>query len=541
MRPFARRRQQPQQKKHDDGSTSNSSDEMAPHGHNNRPLRQLFRRKSADKITVHDKEASLTIKSLSNGSGGKPKKRFLGNLLPSKRKETTSLQRFSASDSNLQASSSSQLQSPESNSTHPAGNVTSSTTNQQRRQDLFQWQDEMEEAAKRSVIQQKQLIKERDGFCRRVDKYDGQVIHVDKRASYELGQYLGGGVAGVVYEGHRLLPAEEYPVRVGNFLQGADDSSMQEEHDDNASLGSFLCLPSAADKTVANTSIGCHSLNTRDPSLLTVDSAISNSKTNATNASPAAKSTTNNSVSAEVALETTNDNVVIIDEVDAPSRSKHFTKAAADTSVCGESLIGGGMQETVAIKILNPVGFRTLSPSVTATAVVARVGARLESAVVDGSRPMEERHVWWLVNPSSRNLRTLQRYNSSEASRNVSVDRGSPEKGLRISLVAAYKDPKTNQLKELPLTRCIEIWGHVPFGASDAEFAQVMDAVDRVNQGLPPENVPAFIRFDEQNVPGRVATGGTTDASFDGSASAAGLSVENLTISGPSPMGAKRT
>eukprot|EP00562_Extubocellulus_spinifer_P004893 CAMPEP_0178535674 /NCGR_PEP_ID=MMETSP0696-20121128/35669_1 /TAXON_ID=265572 /ORGANISM="Extubocellulus spinifer, Strain CCMP396" /LENGTH=439 /DNA_ID=CAMNT_0020167825 /DNA_START=338 /DNA_END=1654 /DNA_ORIENTATION=+ len=55
----------------------------------------------------------------------------------------------------------------------------------------------------------------RDGFCRRVDSYDGQIIVVDGRPTYEVGNYLGGGVAGVVYEGTRLLPISEYPMRTG--------------------------------------------------------------------------------------------------------------------------------------------------------------------------------------------------------------------------------------------------------------------------------------------------------------------------------------
>ena len=49
----------------------------------------------------------------------------------------------------------------------------------------------------------------RDGFCRRVDSYDGQIIVVEGRPTYEVGNYLGGGVAGDVYEGTRLLPLAE--------------------------------------------------------------------------------------------------------------------------------------------------------------------------------------------------------------------------------------------------------------------------------------------------------------------------------------------
>ena len=235
--------------------------------------------------------------------------------------------------------------------------------------------------------------------------------------------------------------------------------------------------------------------------------------------------------------ESTDEAHVIIDSVDAPSRSKHFAKAVVmdndDDEDASFTAGGRGMQETVAIKILNPVGFRTLPTATTQTAVVARAGADLEETVVQGMRPMEERHVWWLVNPNSRNLRTLQRYNTVDTPRTVQVDRGSPEKGLRISLVAAFKDPKTGELRELPLTRCIEIWGHVPFGASDVEFKEIMDAVDRVNQGLPPQSVPPFIQLSEGAMGGAAAAAAASNAE--------GLSVEGLHISGPNPIRPNRT
>lgn len=40
----------------------------------------------------------------------------------------------------------------------------------------------------------------RSNFQRKVDRYDGQVIWIEGEANYELGNYLGGGAAGVVYE-----------------------------------------------------------------------------------------------------------------------------------------------------------------------------------------------------------------------------------------------------------------------------------------------------------------------------------------------------
>jgi hypothetical protein len=137
---------------------------------------------------------------------------------------------------------------------------------------------------------------------------------------------------------------------------------------------------------------------------------------------------------------------------------------------------------------------------------------------------MQEMHVWWLVNPSSRNLQTLQRYNQKSKDENVKktrdVDRGTPDKGLRLSLVAAYMD-SLGQLKELPLTRCIEVWGHVPFGATNAEFEGMIEAIERINAGQPPLLIP----------PSRQ----TTATSFTGSEN------EFSTISGNVPLDKERT
>ena len=53
------------------------------------------------------------------------------------------------------------------------------------------------------------MAHERDGFCIAVDSYDGQNIYVDGAEVYEISTYLGGGVAGVVYEGRRLVSLQK--------------------------------------------------------------------------------------------------------------------------------------------------------------------------------------------------------------------------------------------------------------------------------------------------------------------------------------------
>ena len=331
----------------------------------------------------------------------------------------------------------------------------------------------MEEKEERDFIHQKQLIKERDGFCRRVDSYDGQVIGVDGAPTYELGNYLGGGVAGVVYEGHRLRPIEEYPVRTGHYepLYGGNmgedyveimEQEKEAEQSKRTTSGalSLFCAPSAIDV-----------IEQPERSMSSKARSLKSDRTDFTGPSTTTGSLRNEEDIAIEATSPTDQQVIMVDTIDAPSRSKHYAKAVASNADNQSTAVNNMLvDETVAVKILNPVGFRIMNPEATKSAVVVRKGEDMEPDVKQGLRPMEERHVWWLVNPNSRNLRTLQRYRGDRNSevRGPRVDRGSPEKGLRISLVAAFVDPATNALRELPLTRCIEIWGHIPFSASDA-------------------------------------------------------------------------
>ncbi|KAG7344994.1 serine/threonine protein kinase-like protein [Nitzschia inconspicua] len=356
-----------------------------------------------------------------------------------------------------------------------------------------EWKEVRLDRLKQEHIYRKQQMKERDGFCRRVDTYDGQVIVVDHTPTYEIGNYLGGGVAGVVYEGHRLRPMEEYPVRTGvRTSNPQDNAATQVDEDDGFFCGDHAC---GVDET-------------EEPEVAQLEGKD--------NGISGAQETSNPLLTAgeeDMAIEATMSydeaGGVMLDGIDAPSRSKHYTKAAAvpmrSRVNSKKSLQHGLPDESVAIKILNPVGYRILQADGLKDCVVVKKGAPMDSDVVKGLKPMEEKHVWWLVNPNSRNLRTLQRYNGkdekSSAPKGLQIDRGSSKKGLRLSLIAAYIDPRSGSLRELTLTRCIEIWGHVPFNATDSEFEDMMTAIERVNAGHPP---PAFPAFDD--VPGRVGT-----------------------------------
>jgi hypothetical protein len=409
---------------------------------------------------------------------------------------------------------------------------------------------------------EKQLGKERDGFCRRVSEYDGNLIKIDGLPTYEIGNYLGGGVAGVVYQGHRLRPLAEYPVR----RRGVNDQDPIATSDDDTNVlpaedamvtSGFFCGPvhfdadqpcgGEHDTTVAITTTNSSMMEEQDTAL-SPESPMSTTveETRDATHTPNHASVTPRGTfveSADIAIEATmnhNDNapVVLLDAQDAPSRSQHFSKAAGvpiahprstvSTNEPIKDLVHGLTDEAVAVKILNPVAYRLLTAQALKEAVIVKRGEPMEMEVRRGIKPMTEKHVWWLVNPSSRNLRTLQRYNDKEkaatpsasgsAGGNVQVDRGSEKHGLRLSLIAAYLDPRSNstQLQELPLTRCLEIWGHVPFNATDLEFDDFLVAIERVNAGHTPSssNWKSLFADPENPPPDREPTDGSgTDES----------------------------
>jgi serine/threonine protein kinase len=90
--------------------------------------------------------------------------------------------------------------------------------------------------------------------------------------------------------------------------------------------------------------------------------------------------------------------------------------------------------KAVAIKILNPLGYKNLIFGNINQCVVALKGLPLNSEQSHGKAPMNAQNAWWLIHPQSK------------------------------ILFAAFEDPHRMSLRELPLTRCVEIWGMNPIG-----------------------------------------------------------------------------
>lgn len=89
-------------------------------------------------------------------------------------------------------------------------------------------------------------------------------------------------------------------------------------------------------------------------------------------------------------------------------------------------------ERTVAIKVLNPVGFKLLQASQLSKSRTLHKGCPVSIDQYHSKSPMSLDSVWWVMHPVSRQF------------------------------IAAFEDPHRGQLRELPLPRCVEIWGWNP-------------------------------------------------------------------------------
>ena len=340
-----------------------------------------------------------------------------------------------------------------------------------------------------------------DGFCRRVSSYDGQTISVSGIPTYEVGNYLGGGVAGVVYEGERLRPISEYPHRNIKFNNGnmpqnplSNPASPVANHDASWNDSKRKGLLKGYELEMENVD--------DDNGVMKKSNSIMDVLTCAP-------------LDASVIQDSKVKNNDVVEKFRNGKIPSEISNAGPDQNKQSENDTEEE-NETVAIKVLNPVGFRLLAPAAASSAVIVHKGEPMSDSVKRGLEPMTEDHVWWLVNPGSKNLRALQRQSSStlkldaftgqvmgtsrqqkqaRSNSNPSgevinsgelIDRGTPSRGIRLSLVAAYLDPKKdNALSELPLDKCVEIWGHAPFGVSEDQFQHIIDSIERLNAGQP--------------------------------------------------------
>ncbi len=64
-------------------------------------------------------------------------------------------------------------------------------------------------------------------------------------------------------------------------------------------------------------------------------------------------------------------------------------------------------EKVVAIKILNPVGYKLMPSTSLKRCMVAVRGNDLEPEVVSSSFPMRPKHIWWMVHSNSKQVFSL--------------------------------------------------------------------------------------------------------------------------------------
>lgn len=116
-----------------------------------------------------------------------------------------------------------------------------------------------------------------------------------------------------------------------------------------------------------------------------------------------------------------------------------------------------GPERPVAIKILNPLGYKNSVVGNINRCPIAVKGQPMNADQIHGRLPMKAENVWWLMNSTTKQL------------------------------FAAYEDPHRQQLRELTLPRCVEIWGLNPLNIDDMSVNNSHDdqLLERLNTNGP--------------------------------------------------------
>jgi serine/threonine protein kinase len=119
-------------------------------------------------------------------------------------------------------------------------------------------------------------------------------------------------------------------------------------------------------------------------------------------------------------------------------------------------------REHFALKILNPVGYKMMSPALLRRCNIIVKGKILPDEIERGKEVFTKDYIWWLINASTKQY------------------------------IAASYSEKQNNLRELSLTQCVQIWGSNPSSVGDDESG-AKDACVEVAQtpGGPKVYLPA--------------------------------------------------
>lgn len=134
--------------------------------------------------------------------------------------------------------------------------------------------------------------------------------------------------------------------------------------------------------------------------------------------------------------------------------------------------MGSKHELQVAIKILNPLGYKNTIINQLSHCKVAVKGRSLTQDQMSGRTQMNRDNLWWLIHPVTKQV------------------------------FAAYEDPHRKQLRELPLPKCVEVWGLNPLDIDQRTDQEI----EKLNRGASyliiddvqyciPEVSPKYLKF----------------------------------------------
>ena len=132
-------------------------------------------------------------------------------------------------------------------------------------------------------------------------------------------------------------------------------------------------------------------------------------------------------------------------------------------------------KENFALKVLNPLGYKLVSPSILRRCTVVVKGKPFTEVAEKAGEYLYKEHVWWLLNGSTKQY------------------------------MAAYYSERNNSLKELSLNQCVQVWGTnydfgedngSPLSSVSTETVEIVQNGDgpRIHLPLLPPKYVDFVR-----------------------------------------------
>lgn len=122
-------------------------------------------------------------------------------------------------------------------------------------------------------------------------------------------------------------------------------------------------------------------------------------------------------------------------------------------------------EKSVAVKILNPVGFKLFPSAQLGKCRTLHKGSPITLDQYHGKTSISVENIWWIMHTVSRQI------------------------------IAAFEDPMRGQLKELTLPRCVEVWGWNPKANGQCLLSVCHEEESDYNTSTTPPNIASNIEI----------------------------------------------